>query len=380
MLVVIPPSVRHEETLAPSYYEDHLLERVSILELRLAQIAERLSVALDLMLRQAKTSQTDHLLLETLIESLQTAGVSEKKVLASRVRERLENDSLKEFTEAKNERIIKKILLHHEAPISTDLFANLVKEGIRLLAQGEEKQAFRALEQAARVSPNNLFLQMFLAESLFRADKFEAAKKHLENVLEIEPQDLKAAFLRGVIFADEGESENARRLLSLLLGKPEAIFCVNFIWGFLAASEEKWMEALAAFKEVLNARETPETHYLAACAYFQLRRLKTARKHLESAVEIDKNYADAWFMLGVVENFLEEDKNAVKAFEKAGQAKDAGAQCLEFLRRGDNEKKLNLEFALPFLRLKKSNKHLLLTGGARRLTKIFREGIDRLIQ
>jgi Tfp pilus assembly protein PilF len=375
MLVVIPASVRHEETLVPSYYEDHLLERVSLLELRLGQIAERLSMALDLMLRQAKTTQVDHFLLETLIESLNSLGISEKDALTQKLRERLEGEeAAKETPETRRERAFKNILLNHEQP-SADLFAHLVREGIRFLNEGEEKQGFRTLERAAQLSPGNVPLLIFVAESLFRADKFEAAKKYLEKGRELAPQETKILLLSAVIYADEGEAENARQFLSLISNKPETAFCVSYARGFLAAAEEKWMEAAAAFSQALNLRDLPEMHYLVACAYFQLESYKTARKHLEKALALDANFADAWFMQSVIFSLSGEEAKAGEALDRALQAKEAGAECLAFLKRRKDE---NPRVALPFARLNTTEKHWL-TGGARRLTKLFREEIYKII-
>jgi Tfp pilus assembly protein PilF len=374
MLVVIPPSVRHEESLAPSYYEDHLLERVSLLELRLGQIAERLSMALDLMLRQAKTTQTDHFLLETLIESLGSLGIPEKDALTRKLRARLEGEDAKETPEKRRERIFKNILLNHEQP-NSDLFAHLVKEGIKFLNEGEEKQGFRTLERAAQVSPRNVPLLIFLAESLFRADKFDTAKKYLEKAFELAPQETKVLLLLGVIYADEGDVENARRLLSVISNKPETAFCVNYVWGFLAAAAENWMESLAAFSEALNLRDLPETQYLTACAYFQLARYETAQSHLEKALAADENFSDAWFMQSVIFKLAGEEAKEREALERAWQTKEAGAECLAFLKR---KKDAPPPVALPFSRLRNDKKYLL-TNGARRLTKLFREEIYKII-
>lgn len=374
MLVVIPASVRHEETLAPSYYEDHLLERVSLLELRLGQIAERLSMALDLMLRQAKTTQVDHFLLETLIESLGSLGIPEKDVLTGKLRERLEGEDAKETPETRRERIFKNILLNHAQP-NADLFAHLVREGIKFLNEGEEKQGFRTLERAVQISPENLPLLIFLAESLFRTDKFDAAKKHLEKAFELAPQETKILLLLGVIYADAGEAENARKLLSVIANKPETAFCVNYAWGFLAAAEENWMEALAAFGEALKLRDLPEMQYLTACAYFQLERFQTAREHLEKAIERDENFSDAWFMLGVIYKLSGEETKESEAFARAWQTKEAGAECLAFFKQ---KKDVQPSLALPFQRLKTAEKNLL-TSGARRLTKLLRQEIYKII-
>ncbi|MGI8554963.1 MAG: hypothetical protein ACR2LT_01200, partial [Pyrinomonadaceae bacterium] len=90
MLVVFPQSLKYDTNHVPTYYEDHLLERVTSLELRLSQITERLATTLDLMLRQTKSTHTDHLLLETLIESLNTLGAIEKETITQVWRERLD--------------------------------------------------------------------------------------------------------------------------------------------------------------------------------------------------------------------------------------------------------------------------------------------------
>jgi Flp pilus assembly protein TadD len=374
MLVVVPPSVRHEDTLLPSYYEDHLLERVSLLELRMSQIAERLSMALDLMLRQAKTIQADHLLIETLLDTLTLAGVFEKDKVTKSWREKLKEEDLRLTDENYRDAVLREILARHDRP-NIELFTNLVREGMNFLNEGEEKQGLRTLERAAQLSPRNVPLLAYLAENLFRADKFEAAKKHLESAAELAPQEPKISLLLGVICADEGDAENARKYLSLLADRRETAFCVNFAWTFLAAAEENWTETLAASKETLRAKDAPETQYLAACAYFQLERYKMAQKHLQKAVEADAKFSDAWFMLGVVFEILGNKAKAAEATEKAWLTKEAGAQSLEFLKRGSHAE---IETALPFLRLKQRRKNLL-TAASRRLSRIFREELFKLL-
>ncbi|HXG85163.1 MAG TPA: zinc-ribbon domain-containing protein, partial [Pyrinomonadaceae bacterium] len=60
MLVVFPPSMRHDDGIIPSYYEDHLLERVSLLELQLAQVLEKVKMAYEFFARESKELQKDH--------------------------------------------------------------------------------------------------------------------------------------------------------------------------------------------------------------------------------------------------------------------------------------------------------------------------------
>jgi Tfp pilus assembly protein PilF len=359
MLVVYPPSMRHDEILIPSYYEDHLLERVSLLELRLSQITERMSVTLDLMLKQAQTIQADHSLLQTILETLHSFGLEKEKLI-----EDIENGRQRKKAEAKKRNKIEEILSNTESS-NNKLFRHLVTEGIKLLRKTEEKQAFQMLERAALLSPNNVPLLLFIAENLFRADRFDAAKKNLEKAHQISPQNKEVLLLLGAIYADERDGEKARKMLSVLANDPQTEIVCNYVWGMLAASEENWLESMAAFKIVLEKTDSAELNYLTGCVYFQLNNFDKARNYFQKALEKDQKFADSWFMLSLVET---EEKLAEEDFNKACEAQEAGAQCLEFLK---GNKQPNLEAALPFQNLKKQKR--LLTNGSLRLSRFFCE-------
>jgi tetratricopeptide (TPR) repeat protein len=375
MLVVFPQSLKYDTNYVPTYYEDHLLERVTSLELRLTQIAERLATTLDLMLRQTKSSHADHLLLETLIETLNSLGAVDKERLSKNVRQRANAEELKEIVRTRQEKIIAKVLAEHGSE-KVELFEHLVKEGIKLFGENEEKQALRTLERALLLSPQNAALLMFIAENLFRADKYELAKNYLEKALEFSPQNEKILLLLSAIYIDEGDISKAKNLLGNFPKQKNYAFNLSYLRGIIAAIEENWTEALAAFKETLAARNLPETNYLTACAYFQLGRNKMALRHLQKVVEEDENFADAWFMLSVIYVNQKEEEKAGRAIELAWSSKEAGAQCLEFLKKGSQA---NLTIALPFLRFRQSRNRIL-TGGSKRLAKLFREELYKALE
>lgn len=82
MLVVRPPSMRVESSdTTPN--EEHLLERLTILENTLARLAERLEQGLKLLLRQSETAYTNHALVKSLIEILNECGVVDNDRLES---------------------------------------------------------------------------------------------------------------------------------------------------------------------------------------------------------------------------------------------------------------------------------------------------------
>ena len=375
LLVVFPQSLKYDTNYVPSYYEDHILERVSSLELRLAQITEQLAMALEFISREAKSFQRDHTLLQSFFETLETVNPDLSEVLSRHTFELLNEKKEKQTAQNKRERLLNEIFHAHDSR-QTELFAHLIKEGIKLLHADEEKQAFLNLERAVLLSPKNVPLLVFIAEHLFRADKYDAAKKNLIQAFETEPQNPKVLLLLGVIYGNEAATEKARKLLSVLVADTEKVFCVNYVWGMLAAFEGNWTESLAAFKQALENADAPEIRYLIGACYFQLGKLESALNAFGEAISGDIKYSDAWFMQSVIYELSGDAENAEKTRRAALESKETGAQCLEFLKR---KKSPDIEIALPFQHFKINETHLL-TAGSRRLSVFFLEQVYKSIE
>lgn len=333
-------------------------------------------MAYEFISREAKSFQRDHALLQSFFETLQTVNPDFSELLSQNMLELF--DEKKENLAAKNKegKVLNEIFAAHDNLKQIELFSHLVKEGTKLLGENEEKQAFLNLERAALLSPKNVPLLAFIAENLFRADKFEQAKTNLETAFELEPQNEKILLLLGVICADEAETEKARKYLSVLINHPHKNFCVNYVWGMLAAFEANWTESLAAFKQAAEDAPSPEIHYLIGCVYFEFGRHENALQFFQKAVSSDAKYADAWFMQSVVCAAAGDEKGVNHSRAAALESKEAGAQCLEFLK---NRKPPEVEIALPFVHFGKEKNHLL-TKGSLRLTKFFRRRVHQAIE
>ncbi|MDQ6788289.1 MAG: tetratricopeptide repeat protein [Acidobacteriota bacterium] len=375
MLVVFPPSLRHDEGIVPSYYEDHLLERVTLLELQLAQVAEKLGMAFEFFAREAKELKKDRKFIRAFSDAIKEINPE----LAAQLNQKKDEKSSQKIerieVEDKQKQFLKLVLTQHDKP-NAELFSHLLQEGIRLLKSGEEKQAFQMLERAALLSPENAPLLIFIGENFYRADKFSESKFYLEQAFELAPNDEKVLLLLGSIYADTGETDAARRLLSVLANNEKASVLVHFVWGMMAAFEENWTESLAAFKQAAGGSGAAELNYLIGCAYFQLRRYDAALRFFEKAVSLDAKYTDALFMQAIICKIQNDAKREEKILETIAEKKESGAQCLEFL---SGRKPFEMKTALPFLHFTKDKKHLL-TGGSLRLNKFFREQIYKSIQ
>ena len=94
MIVVQPPSVRVDLPLTTPH-EEHLLERLTMLENTLARFAERLEHALKLLLRHSETAYSNHALVKSLIEMLNECRVVDNNKL-----ETMWRDECKKLKEA----------------------------------------------------------------------------------------------------------------------------------------------------------------------------------------------------------------------------------------------------------------------------------------
>jgi predicted Zn-dependent protease len=374
LLVVFPQSLKFDTNHTPSYYEDHLLERVTALELRLAQVTEQLAMAYEFIKRETQSIQKDRALFNSFFQSLEKSNPQLTETLNQQIDQILPEEKGRIVFENKQAGILREILDFHDNR-QTELFTHLVREGFKLLGENEEKQAFQMLERAMLISRDNVPLNLFIAENLFRLDKLSEAKKYLEDLFKFDAQNEKVLLLLGAIYADEKQSEKARKLLSILVGNPKTNGLVNYIWGMTAAFEENWTESLAAFKESLRSARTPEIYYLIGCVYFQLKDFKRALRYLQKAISMDEKFADAWFMQSLIYKFLQNTEKTNDSLNSALESKEAGAQCLEFLKR---QKEADLETALPFLHFPKTKN--LLTKGSLRLNKFYREQIFYAIE
>ena len=107
MLVVEPPSVR-VDIPSTTPHEEHLLERMTMLENTLARLAERLEHALKLLLRHSETAYNNHALVKSLIEMLNECGVVDNNKLESMWRDECNKLKATNRTRPKKTRKVKR--------------------------------------------------------------------------------------------------------------------------------------------------------------------------------------------------------------------------------------------------------------------------------
>lgn len=375
MLVVFPPSIRHDEAVAPTFYEDYLLERVSLLEVQLSQAMEKIAMISAFFAREAKELKREQKRVRAFADALAESNPQTAKTLTEKYESGAVSAAAGKVENGGRKQYLNEIVAAHDNP-NAPLFKHLLDEGVRLLDGGEEKQAFQMLERAALLSPQNARLFVLIAENYYRADKYKQSKIYLERAFELAPGDEKVLLMLGALGADAGDADGARRYLSVPANNRAMSLVVHFIWGMLAAFEENWNESLAAFEQAAQEKaELAELDFLIGCVYFQLRRYDRALEYFQKTVAADFKFSDAWLMQSLVYKISGETADETRMLETL-KAKNENAPSAQFHGAEDDLLSTN---AIAFRHFKKTPRNLL-TGAAPRLSRFFREQMFRAIE
>jgi tetratricopeptide (TPR) repeat protein len=348
MIVVEPTAARYETGPASLSTDEHLLERISAAETRVARLAERLERSLDLLLRYAQNAYFDRSLIRALVGLLTEDGVVETERLERMWSERCRRDTVEQEENEHRDELRLRILAGMKTG-DRQVFDNLVNEAFLLIEDKQVPQGITKLQRAADLAAENAPLNLFLGEHFFRRGKTKQARAYLTKAHAASPEDLRISLLLGLTCADDGEVALAKDLLSNATEQGGSSFAGHYGLGWVFVAEKKWRRALGEFKRALTIRPSAEAHYVLGCLYYELNRDALAVRHLRKATEMDAGYAEAFSLLA-------------QAYERTGR-KELARQALEKAGRKN----------ASLFQVTKSGALRLMTGADKRLAQALRE-------
>ena len=367
MIIVEPPASRYEVADTGVSSDEHLLERISALENRLARLTERLERGLDLLLRQAQNSYFDRSLVKALIALLTEDEIVEGTRLEKLWNDRCAKDAEEQEESARREELRIKILSCCRGN-QRRTFEQFVNEGFLLIEDEQISRGIRSLRRAADLERDNAPLLSFVGEHFFRTGKTRLARDYLARAYEFSPGDIRVSLLLGLTCADEGETERAKELLNTATRRGGSSFAAHYGLGRLFIAEENWQKALREFKRALATKPSPEAHYALGCLYYQLTRDALAARHLRKATEMDAEYDEAFYVLGLIYQRTGQEKLAAETLARAQNRESV--QGSKSVTRGKSRNAADS----PILFSRESNSSLrLMTGGDQRLAKALRQ-------
>ena len=359
MIIVEPSSARFEVGDQAVSTDEHLLERISIVENRLTKLTERLERSLDLLLRQAQNSYFDRSLVKTLIGLLTEDGLIETARLEQLWNDRCQKDSLDQRESSHRDELRLKILA---TPPKRDskAFAELVGEGFHAFEEKQTDIGIDKLQRAAEMTDSNSALNLFIAEHFFRNGKTRIARTYLTKVHEATPDDVRVSLLLGLTCADDGDVDTAKRLLSDAIEKGGSCFAGHYGLGWLHLVENKRRKALSHFKRALEVSPSPEAHFAIASLYYELERYELASRHLNQAIQMDGKYQQAYSLLALVYQRIGKEELAKEALSHCARHKKSTGPRKEVVSKDPSKSAKPLTNGL-------------ITGADRRLASALRE-------
>lgn len=324
MIIVEPSSSRFESGTTGLSTDEHLLERISAAENRVARLAERLERSLDLLLRYAQNAYFDRSLVRALVNLLSEDGLIQTERLEKLWSERCQRDAVEQEENVHRDELRLKILARPDEAdqqvqmLEKKAFEELVNEGFLLIEDKQVTQGITKLQQAAELSNENAALNLFIGEHFFRRGKSKLARTYLAKAHAALPNDLRISLLLGLTCADDGEVELAKDLLSNANAQGGSSFAGHYGLGWLFVAEKNWRRALGEFKRALTVRPSPEAHYVLGCLYYELNRYTLAVRHLRKATKMDAAYREAFYLLAQAYERSGQTELAQEALKKAG--------------------------------------------------------------
>lgn len=368
MIIVEPAAARYESAESAPANEEHLLERISALENRLGRLTAKLERGLDLLLRQAQNAHFDRALVTALVGLLTDDGLIKGERLERLWIDRCQKDAEEQLDSERREELRLKILANYHGQESI-AFEQCINEGFLFIDDEQLARGVRSLQRAAEMAQDNAPLLYFVGEHFFKTGKTHRARTYLARAYELSPGDRRVSLLLGLTCADEGDAERAKKLLHSATRLGGSTFAAHYGLGRLFVAEEKWRKALQEFKLALASKASPEAHYALGCLYYQLCRDALASRHLRKALEMDEDYGEAFYVLGLISERAGAKELAHEYFEKAG----AGALVRKTTPARSKRQNAGAPVPAPLFRSSPSNSRRLITGGDRRLAEALRQ-------
>ena len=242
MIVVEPSALRFEAGPASLSTDEHLLERISATENRVARLAERLERSLDLLLRYAQNAYFDRSLMRALVNLLTEDGVVQTERLERMWSERCQRDTVEQEENVQRDELRTRILAGANGA-DKQAFEELVNEGFLLIEDKQVAQGMIKLQRAGELASENATLNLFIGEHFFRRGKTKQARAYLTRAHAASPDDLRISLLLGLTCADDGEVALAKDLLSNATEQGGSSFAAHYGLGWVFVAEKNWRRA-----------------------------------------------------------------------------------------------------------------------------------------
>ena len=296
--------------------DEHLLERVSILEEALKRTAEMVSRLSSTLAKQEKGLLVGQIGLGTLRELLEKKELVGREEWDQLWEHRLDHQ-LAAFDKRERFASVRERVTGLFQGDRRQQFLQNLEEAESAFAGFEAERALRALEIAFKLDRGNYELAFYLGETLFNDGDSGAALAYFGRVLEVKPDHYEALVYSGVLHHERGDAGRAEELLRRAVARFPDNFLPNFALGAVAASAGSLTRAVPFLEKAVTLEPVPQALYLLGTCYYEMGRTQPAIRCLREAVRLDPSSEEAHHLLGLLYLDRHWTRLALDAFREA---------------------------------------------------------------
>lgn len=306
-----------EETLEEQFsFDEHLLERISILEEAVKRTAEMMRQVLDALRRQERNI----LINQTGLGSLQEL-LSQKRVVTREEWGDLWQDRMEEELGALERRdrfvaVRDRIVALYQGD-EREVFSQLLEEAEYAFYALDPARALASLEAAHKLDRDNLELTWFLGETFFNEGAAERALPFFARLLEADPDHYEGLVYSGVIQHERGEPRAAQGLLERAVERYPDSFLPHFTLGGIHADRGDRGRAIEHLERAVSIDPVPQALYLLGSVLYESGKPTASIRRLREAVRRDPGLEEAHHLLGLAYLQRRWNRKALEAFRQA---------------------------------------------------------------
>ncbi len=322
----------YDENAEESFsFDEHLLERISILEEAVKRTAETVRQVLGALHKQEKNiliNQTGLSAMRELMEQKRLIGWEEwsdlweskmdYQLLALEKRERFL--SIKERIAALHHGDKRKLFLQHLEDAEYALFAFDIE------------RAVAALEAAYKLDRDNYELAYFLGETHFNEANTEQALAYFSRVLDVKPEHYEGLVYSGVIYYERGDHTRAEEYLKRAVAIYPDSFLPHFSLGAVYAGQGNLAKAVLFLERAVELDTVSQALYLLGSCYYEMGKLSAAIQALQESVRHDPAFEEAYHLLGLAYLDRHWTRKALDAFRQAQRLNPKKLQYQDLVR------------------------------------------------
>lgn len=292
--VAPPPS---EDIEASVTLEEHLIERVSLLEEALRNSIDGLQRALSALRRLERSALVSQAGLAAVEDVLTSRRLVDDGDLRGRWNQHLRASLMamekRDVLDARRE-----IIRADFAGGDQDRFESMLDRASEAFAALDSEAAVEALERALELDPGNPQLASLVGELDFLAGRRERALEHFTSALERDPQQVDALVYSGILLHQAGDLDAAENKLRRSVEIRPQEFLGWFALGSVYGDLGELREAAVYLERAIEIDRIPSALSLLGRIYRRMGKLGRAAATLEEALQADPALNEARYELG----------------------------------------------------------------------------------